>query len=268
MARRHGFFPSFSITLMAGSPAYRAARQPIAQQASKRFNQCDIENAFAAAAHGFPRWTFLRLRLRFERKISLEIFIQGRRACRSRYRIGARLGCGKHRHKDEQQKPMAIKKSELYSSLWKSCDELRGGMDAIVDLVTRVPKGARLGAEHGVMALQNGTSWRARGQSTACRARVDLPDVHLRRLRGTARKTDDCSNNLMGSVFEGDRKECAGKFFAAPYLLRHPRAGREARLLQGPRFRPLLRFGFGRAGFVQYRALLCGDHLAQPRIAR
>jgi len=24
---------------------------------------------------------------------------------------------------------MAIKKSELYSSLWKSCDELRGGMD-------------------------------------------------------------------------------------------------------------------------------------------
>src|SRR5512140_3616733 len=25
---------------------------------------------------------------------------------------------------------MAIKKSELYSSLWESCDELRGGMDA------------------------------------------------------------------------------------------------------------------------------------------
>jgi type I restriction enzyme M protein len=25
---------------------------------------------------------------------------------------------------------LAIKKSELYSSLWKSCDELRGGMDA------------------------------------------------------------------------------------------------------------------------------------------
>jgi hypothetical protein len=25
---------------------------------------------------------------------------------------------------------MAIKKSELYSPIWKSCDELRGGMDA------------------------------------------------------------------------------------------------------------------------------------------
>jgi len=26
--------------------------------------------------------------------------------------------------------PMPIKKSELYSRLWQSCDELRGGMDA------------------------------------------------------------------------------------------------------------------------------------------
>ena len=26
--------------------------------------------------------------------------------------------------------PVALKKSELYSSLWSSCDELRGGMDA------------------------------------------------------------------------------------------------------------------------------------------
>ena len=25
---------------------------------------------------------------------------------------------------------MAVKKSQLYSSLWQSCDELRGGMDA------------------------------------------------------------------------------------------------------------------------------------------
>jgi type I restriction enzyme M protein len=25
---------------------------------------------------------------------------------------------------------MAVKKTELYSSLWASCDELRGGMDA------------------------------------------------------------------------------------------------------------------------------------------
>jgi len=28
---------------------------------------------------------------------------------------------------------MAIKKSEFYSSLWASCDELRGGMDAEIE---------------------------------------------------------------------------------------------------------------------------------------
>lgn len=32
---------------------------------------------------------------------------------------------------------MAIKKSDLYSSLWASCDELRGGMDAIRQLAER-----------------------------------------------------------------------------------------------------------------------------------
>src|SRR3954465_7461707 len=32
---------------------------------------------------------------------------------------------------DRSERPgVALKKSDLYSSLWKSCDELRGGMDA------------------------------------------------------------------------------------------------------------------------------------------
>lgn len=37
---------------------------------------------------------------------------------------------------------MAIKKSELYSSLWASCDELRGGMDALQykDYVRKKPQ--------------------------------------------------------------------------------------------------------------------------------
>jgi type I restriction enzyme M protein len=32
--------------------------------------------------------------------------------------------------KTPKRTPVAIKKSDLYSSLWASCDELRGGMDA------------------------------------------------------------------------------------------------------------------------------------------
>ncbi len=33
-------------------------------------------------------------------------------------------------HQGNHKNSMAIKKSDLYSSLWASCDELRGGMDA------------------------------------------------------------------------------------------------------------------------------------------
>ncbi len=32
--------------------------------------------------------------------------------------------------KDRENQIVALKKSELYSSLWSSCDELRGSMDA------------------------------------------------------------------------------------------------------------------------------------------
>jgi type I restriction enzyme M protein len=31
---------------------------------------------------------------------------------------------------EEDRLTMALKKSQLYNSLWSSCDELRGGMDA------------------------------------------------------------------------------------------------------------------------------------------
>ena len=45
---------------------------------------------------------------------------------------------------------MAIKKSEIYSSLWASCNELRGGMDAssclISDLAATMSNGRLLSA--------------------------------------------------------------------------------------------------------------------------
>ena len=40
---------------------------------------------------------------------------------------------------------MAVKKSELYSSLWASCDELQGGMDVeILTLDTKLTKAHQL----------------------------------------------------------------------------------------------------------------------------
>jgi type I restriction enzyme M protein len=45
-------------------------------------------------------------------------------------RAAVRYGSSPRRRHAQGFRPVPIKKSELYSSLWKSCDELRGGMDA------------------------------------------------------------------------------------------------------------------------------------------
>jgi HsdM N-terminal domain len=39
-------------------------------------------------------------------------------------------GSGSCSHINGERETVALKKSELYSSLWSGCDELRGGMDA------------------------------------------------------------------------------------------------------------------------------------------
>jgi type I restriction enzyme M protein len=53
---------------------------------------------------------------------------------------------------------MAVKKSQLYSSLWQSCDELRGGMDAsqykdyVLTLLFMMKRAARYRAEEAASA--------------------------------------------------------------------------------------------------------------------
>src|SRR5437870_1061399 len=61
---------------------------------------------------------------------------------------------------------MAIKKSELYSSLWKSCDELRGGMDAsqykdyvLVLLFVRYVSDKYAGQNHALVVIPEGGSF-------------------------------------------------------------------------------------------------------------
>ncbi|NLO03583.1 MAG: type I restriction-modification system subunit M [Bacteroidales bacterium] len=62
---------------------------------------------------------------------------------------------------------MAIKKSELYSSLWKSCDELRGGMDAsqykdyvLVLLFVKYVSDRYEGKEDAIIEIPKGGSFR------------------------------------------------------------------------------------------------------------
>ncbi|MEU7554283.1 type I restriction-modification system subunit M [Streptomyces sp. NPDC044571] len=47
-----------------------------------------------------------------------------------RHAAGIRVGGRRDRHDIPGRRALALKKTDLYSSLWKSCDELRGGMDA------------------------------------------------------------------------------------------------------------------------------------------
>ena len=61
---------------------------------------------------------------------------------------------------------MALKKSELYSSLWKSCDELRGGMDAsqykdyvLVLLFVKYVSDKHAGGAKGLLEVPPGTTF-------------------------------------------------------------------------------------------------------------
>ena len=61
---------------------------------------------------------------------------------------------------------MAIKKSELYSSLWSSCDELRGGMDAsqykdyvLVLLFIKYVSDKYAGQPYALIKIPNGASF-------------------------------------------------------------------------------------------------------------
>ena len=62
---------------------------------------------------------------------------------------------------------MALKKSELYSSLWSSCDELRGGMDAsqykdyiLVLLLIKYVSDIYAGVPFAPITLPRGASFR------------------------------------------------------------------------------------------------------------
>jgi len=72
---------------------------------------------------------------------------------------------------------VALKKSDLYSSLWKSCDELRGGMDAsqykdyvlVLLFIKYVTSAAASGAqpEHVVVAKFGDGPFKDSGASVA-----------------------------------------------------------------------------------------------------
>lgn len=66
---------------------------------------------------------------------------------------------------------MPIKKSELYSSLWSSCDELRGGMDAsqykdyvLVMLFVKYVSDKYAGIPYAPITIPEGASFKGHGR--------------------------------------------------------------------------------------------------------
>src|SRR3989304_8482320 len=75
---------------------------------------------------------------------------------------------------------MAIKKSELYNSIWKSCDELRGGMDAsqykdyvLVLLFIKYISDKYAGVPYAPITIPEGASFR---DMVALKGKPDIGD--------------------------------------------------------------------------------------------
>ena len=145
---------------------------------------------------------------------------------------------------------MAIKKSELYGSLWKSCDELRGGMDASQykdyvlvllfvkyvsdkyagqkDALLDVPKGgsfADMVAAKGVAALKDASAEMQSGMRQLAEASLvrlrnwDISEEQIKALAagGEAKRTLSFRSPVGGVVLE--KKAVAGMRFMPGKML-------------------------------------------------
>ncbi len=83
---------------------------------------------------------------------------------------------------------MALKKSELYSSLWASCDELRGGMDAsqykdyvLVLLFVKYVSGRYVGEPFPSITIPKGASF---ADMAALKGKPDIGDQINKKILG------------------------------------------------------------------------------------
>jgi len=87
---------------------------------------------------------------------------------------------------------MALKKSELYSSLWQSCDELRGGMDAsqykdyvLVLLFIKYVSDKYVGVPYAPITIPVGASFK---DMVALKGKSDIGD-HINKWNGSIHRT-------------------------------------------------------------------------------
>jgi type I restriction-modification system DNA methylase subunit len=87
-----------------------------------------------------------------------------------------------------RRSPMPIKKSELYSSLWSSCDELRGGMDAsqykdyvLVLLFIKYVSDKYAGQPYAGIKVRKGASFK---DMVALKGKPDIGDLINKKIVG------------------------------------------------------------------------------------
>jgi type I restriction enzyme M protein len=116
---------------------------------------------------------------------------------------------------------MAIKKSELYSSLWASCDELRGGMNAsqykdyvLVLLFVKYVSDRYAGQPYAPISIPQGASF---ADMVALKGKTDIGDQINKKILGPLAQANKLSDmpdfndpNKLGSgkemVVDNDRR--------------------------------------------------------------
>ena len=93
---------------------------------------------------------------------------------------------------------MALKKSELYSSLWSSCDELRGGMDAsqykdyvLVLLFVKYVSDKYAGVPYAPITIPDGASFK---DMVALKGKTDIGDQINKKIIGPLAKANKLSD--------------------------------------------------------------------------
>src|SRR5271168_4729418 len=89
---------------------------------------------------------------------------------------------------------MALKKSELYSSLWSGCDELRGGMDAslykdyvLVLLFVKYVSDEYAGVPYAPITIPKGASF---ADMVALKGKSDIGDQINKKIIGPLAKSN------------------------------------------------------------------------------
>jgi type I restriction enzyme M protein len=109
-----------------------------------------------------------------------------------------RPGNGTLNHFGSSTFPMALKKSELYSSLWASCDELRGGMDAsqykdyvLVLLFIKYISDKYAGQPYAPITIPKGASFQ---DMVALKGKPDIGDQINKKIVGPLAKENKLSD--------------------------------------------------------------------------